>query len=37
VAAEAQAPASAAAASSAAASAPRDGKPVPYNVVGPKV
>ncbi|CAN7237283.1 Lipopolysaccharide assembly protein A domain protein [compost metagenome] len=37
-AAEAQAPASAAAAaSSAAASAPRDGKPVPYNVVGPKV
>jgi uncharacterized integral membrane protein len=37
-AAEAQAPASAAAAaSSAAATAPRDGKPVPYNVVGPKV
>lgn len=37
-AAEAQAPASAAAAaSSTAASAPRDGKPVPYNVVGPKV
>ncbi|UIF86933.1 lipopolysaccharide assembly LapA domain-containing protein [Cupriavidus sp. UYPR2.512] len=35
----AQAPASAAAAAStaAAASAPRDGKPVPYNVVGPKV
>jgi uncharacterized integral membrane protein len=32
----AQAPA-AAASSSAAAAAPRDGKPVPYNVVGPKV